>query len=291
MNSMTGFGTARTRSGGTGITVEATSINKKGLEIHLNLPDALAVIDADIRKMVQDRFARGRFQISVKLGQIHPEKQIIERINQTVIKEYHALFTKLAKSIGQSEPPSLTYLLTLPGVMKDSSELPATELGKVSLDCVGKALDHLTEARKREGTFLCKQLLSQVSGLDKKRHTIEKAAPGVIEYYREALRKRIKEAGIEIDLNDDRLLKELALFADRSDISEELTRLKAHLHEANRLLKSDESAGRKFDFLIQEINREINTIGSKCSAYQISKEVIEFKAEVERIREQVQNLE
>jgi len=291
MNSMTGFGTARTKSGAVGITVEASSINKKGLEIHLNLPDALAVVDADIRKMIQNRFARGRFQISVKFGQIHPEKQLMERIDPTVIKEYHALFSKLSKSLGHAEPPSLTYLLTLPGAMKESSQLPATELGKVSLDCVEKALDHLEVARKREGTFLCKEMLFQVAVLDKRRLIIEKAAPGVVEYHREALRKRIKDAGIALDLNDDRLLKEVALFADRSDISEELTRLKAHLQEAVRLLKSEESAGRKFDFLIQEINREINTIGSKCSAYQISKEVIEFKAEVERIREQVQNLE
>lgn len=291
MNSMTGFGAARVSRHGWVVSSEVSSINKKGLEIHLNLPDALSASEGDIRKIIQDGFSRGRVQLSVKLTSTHPEKQLFDRLNIKAIKQYHALLSKLGKELGGVEAPSWAYLLNLPGVMKDNGyDLPEEIVGD-ALDAVKQSLEKLAEARQREGTFLSKELQKQFQFLEKKRVVILAAAPTVTEQHRAALLKRLDEAGLPLDPKDDRIVKEVAFYADRSDISEELTRLKSHLLEGVRLLKSDEAAGRKMDFLIQEIHREINTVGSKCSNYAISKEVIEFKAEIEKIREQVQNLE
>ena len=292
MKSMTGYGRGECSQRGLKVTVEVSSVNRKQTEISVNLPRDLEVLEAQIRDLINHRVARGR--VTVRLG-IHAAKSDSShmRADAALAKVYARELRALAKSLHLPDTVTLDMLARAPGVLQAEEQIAeAEELWPSVNKALEAALDVLLKMREREGAFLAKELKGRIAFLRAGVARVQKLAPKVAERYRDQLLNRIKAAGLETPvLDDERLVKEIFYFADRSDISEELTRLQSHFQQFDDCLKTAEPIGRTLDFLAQEINREINTLGSKANDSVISREVVLLKAELEKFREQVQNVE
>jgi uncharacterized protein (TIGR00255 family) len=292
MKSMTGFGKAEANLLGHKIKVEVSSVNsRKGLDLAVGLPREFAALEAELRELVQPAVSRGRVNVSVFVEGKNGAIQKLS-VNREVLKQYHRDVRQLSKELGANSEVSLEFLLKLPGVLNEQKNEEAdNRLQKKIVEATGKALAEFQKSREREGTFLCRNLGTQIERLDKTVAGVEKRKDAVLLRFRQNLQKRLEDAGLEVPLSDERLVKEIVIFSDRCDITEEVTRLRSHFREARRLLKTSEAIGRNLDFLLQEIGREVNTIGSKANDIEISRQVVELKTELEKIREQVQNLE
>ena len=291
MKSMTGYGRGETSQRGFKVTVELSSVNRKQTEIAVNLPRELEVLEAQIRDEINRRVARGR--LTVRLS-VHAAKGAAHmRIDGALARTYARELRALAKSLRLPDPVTLDMLARAPGVLRPEEEMTeAVDLWPAAKKALDAALDVLLQMRKREGGFLARDLKARGAVLRAGVARVRDLAPKVAERYREQLLARIKAAGLEAPgLDDERLVKEIFYFADRSDVSEELTRLHSHFQQFDDCVKSAEPVGRTLDFLAQEINREINTLGSKANDSVISREVVLLKAELEKFREQVQNVE
>ncbi|HEX3988092.1 MAG TPA: YicC/YloC family endoribonuclease [Verrucomicrobiae bacterium] len=292
MKSMTGYGRGECAQHGFKITIEVSSVNRKQTEISVNLPRDLEVLEAQIRDQINRRVARGRLtvRVSVHAAEKNAGKM---RINSELARIYAKELRALAKSLNLAEAVTLDILTRAPGVLQPAEEIrEAEELWPATEKALNAALGVLLKMREREGACLAKDLKSRVTTLRAGVRRVQTRAPLAVERYREQLLSRIKAAGLETPgLEEERLLKEIFYFADRSDISEELTRLQSHFQQFDDCVKSTDPVGRTLDFLSQEINREINTIGSKANDSEISREVVLLKAELEKFREQVQNVE
>lgn len=292
MKSMTGYGRGECAQQGFKVTVEVSSVNRKQSEITVNLPRELEVLEAQIRDEVNKMVSRGRLTVRVSIHSAETSASQI-RVNLPLAKAYAREFQKLSKELKLGEPINLDQLLRCPGVLHTAGEIEEAEDWWPAVEKALKiSLAALVKMRDREGAHLAKDLMARMSTIQKSWAKILKRAPEVQKRYREQLIQRVKNAGVEIpSLDDERLVKEVVYFADRSDISEELTRLQSHFQQFNDCLKSSEPVGRTLDFLAQEMNREVNTIGAKANDALISREVVVLKAELERFREQVQNVE
>lgn len=292
MKSMTGYGRGESSQAGFKITIELSSVNRKQIEIAVNLPRDIEVLEAQIRDEINRRVARGRVTVRVS---VHAAEAAAgkSRINFTLAKAYAKELRSLAKSLHLSDDVTLDMLSRAPGVLQTDEQIPEAEaLWPGTSKALKTALDTLIKMREREGAWLGKDLKARIATMRAGVARVQKLAPQVAERYRAQLLARIKSAGLESPvLEEDRLLKEVFYFADRADISEELTRLQSHFQQFEDCVKSGEPVGRTLDFLSQEINREINTIGSKANDSLISREVVVLKAELEKFREQVQNVE
>ncbi len=293
MKSMTGYGWGECSQNGFKITVELSSVNRKQSEISINLPRELEVLEAQIRDEINRSIARGRLTARVTLHAAEGMEAARVQVNSALAKAYARELRKLAKDLKLKDNLSLDHLVRAPGVMEMNSEVGDAEafwppVNKALLQ--GMAM--LVKMRRREGANLKKDLNDRIGTMRKAVTRIRKEAPLVQKRYREQLIDRIKSAGLEdMRLDEERLLKEVVFFADRSDISEELTRLQSHFQQFDDCLKSGDPVGRTLDFLAQEMNREINTIGSKANDSLISREVVVLKTELEKFREQAQNVE
>ena len=292
MKSMTGFGAAEAVLQKRSIKVEVSSINsRKGTDLSVNLPRELADMEMALRERIQKAVSRGRVNLTVYLKEDAAEKKRL-CINRKKLAETHRELKSIAGKTGLAGGITLEFLLKLPGVMEDEKPEGRDEkTGALVLSVVDKALANFQKSREREGHFLCRELSAKLQQLDKSVAFIEGRKEDVLLRYRRNLHKRLEEAGLPVALDDERLLKEIVVFSDRCDTTEEITRLRAHFAEARRLLKTEEAIGRNLDFLLQEIGREVNTIGSKANDLEVSRRVVELKTELEKIREQVQNLE
>ena len=289
---MTGYGRGECSQRGFKVTVEVSSVNRKQTEISVNLPRELEILEAQVRDEINRRVARGRLtmRISVHAAEGASGKILID---VALAKHYAKELRALAKSLHLKDDISLDLLARAPGVLQPAEETASAEELWPSINkALQTALDVLLKMRKREGAHLEKDLVSRAGVMRTGVKHIRKLAPRSAEQYRAQLLARIKAAGIDAPaLEDERLVKEVFYFADRSDISEELTRLESHFQQFDDCVKSKEPVGRTLDFLAQEINREINTLGSKANDSAISREVVTLKAELEKFREQVQNVE
>lgn len=292
MKSMTGHGRGEAAEAGFKIAVEVSSVNRKQSEISVSLPDELEPLEAQIRDEINRLISRGRLLVRVTMHAADTA-HAKARINTKVAKAYAKELRALAKELKISSDISLDALLRAPGVLESASDVDDAE---IFWPAVKKALDGalagLVKMRSKEGKHLAVDLGGRLATIRNAVAEIRGQAPRVAVNYREALLARIRNAGLEgIAAGDERLLKEVALFADRTDISEELTRLESHFKQFDDLLKATEPVGRTFDFLVQEMNREVNTIGSKANDASIARHVVTVKAEFEKIREQIQNVE
>jgi len=289
---MTGYGRGECAQHGFKVTIEVSSVNRKQTEIAVNLPRDLEVLEAQIRDQINRRVARGRLTVRVSVHAAEGAAGKM-RINSELARAYTKELRALAKSLHLAEAVTLDMLTRAPGVLQPAEEIrEAEELWPATEKALNAALGILLKMREREGACLATDLKSRVASLRAGVRRVQARAPKVAERYREQLRARIKAADLEAPgLEDERLVKEIFYFADRSDISEELTRLQSHFQQFDDCVKSTEPVGRTLDFLSQEINREINTIGSKANDSAISREVVLLKAELEKFREQVQNVE
>ena len=290
---MTGHGRGDCSQDGFKITVELSSVNRKQSEISVNLPRELELLEAQIRDSINRHIARGRMTVRVALHAGAGNLSARQHLNVPLAKAYARELTKLARELKLTGGVTLDQLVRAPGVFQTDEEIAESENFWPAVEkALNKALATLVKMRECEGAHLAKDLAERVATMRRAVKTVQANAPQVAERYREALITRIKSAGLDTPVaDDDRLIKEVVYFADRSDITEELTRLQSHFQQFDDSLKSKEPVGRTLDFLAQEMNREINTIGSKANDSLISREVVTLKTELEKFREQAMNVE
>ncbi|MGH7992375.1 MAG: YicC/YloC family endoribonuclease [Limisphaerales bacterium] len=293
MKSMTGYGRGGYAQNGFKISVELSAVNRRQSEISLNLPRELEMLEAPIRDAINARIARGRVMARVSVHAGGDKLSARMHINLPLARAYTTELNRLARQLKLAGQVTLDQLIRAPGVLQTDEELvEAEKIWPILEKALKQALAALVKMREREGDHLAQDLARRIAVMRKAVGTIQKQAPLTAENYRQQLVERIKSAGLESPAPDDeRLLKEIVLFADRSDISEELTRLQSHFQQFEDCRKSKEPVGRTLDFLAQEMNREVNTIGSKANDAAISREVVTLKAELEKFREQAQNVE
>ncbi len=292
MKSMTGYGRGECSRDGFKVTVELSSVNRKSGEITLNLPRDLEPLEAQVRDEINKRIARGRLNVRVTLH-AGTDAGAVAQVNTDLARAYAAELSKLATELNLSGGVRLSDVLRAPGVLEAGEDAADAEsFWPVVQAALLQALDALVKMREREGEHLAADLAARIELIRAAAGRISTQAPQVQVQFRARLVERIKAAGLEgVAADDERMLKEVVIFADRSDITEELTRLQSHFKQFADCLKAKEPVGRTLDFLSQEMNREINTIGSKAQDAVISREVVTVKAELERFREQVQNVE
>ncbi len=293
MKSMTGYGRGECAQQGFKITVELSSVNRKQTEISVNLPREMEMLEAHIRDQINNYVARGRLTVRVGLHAGASKLSARMHLNVPLAKAYARELNRLCKQLHLPGPVTLDQLARAPGVFQTDEEIAVEEDFQPAVEtALKRALAKLLAMRQREGAHLARDLAQRIATMRKSVATIQKHAPAVAKRYRQQLIERIQSAGLEAPgVDDERLLKEVVYFADRSDITEELTRLQSHFQQFADCQKSKEPVGRTLDFLAQEMNREVNTIGSKANDSLISREVVVLKAELERFREQAQNVE
>ena len=290
---MTGFGRSSVEVEGTGvrIQVEIHSVNRKTLDIQISAPREWSGHEAIFSEWIGGAFQRGRVNVQIKVELAKNSSDSLAMNTEAMALTLNDLKT-FAQAQGFDFTPDSSFMLDLARSVKDTSSLPSWKELKESLqEAFNAALADISAMRLQEGAALAEDLRGRIAELEAFRKQIEKNAFGSTQRYRNALLERLKQLELELDVSDERVLKEVAIYADRSDISEETTRLSSHFEQFLGFLSADEATGRKMDFLCQEIHREFNTTGSKSNDIEITRLVIEGKNALERIREQVQNIE
>jgi uncharacterized protein (TIGR00255 family) len=293
IRSMTGYGRAEAAGARTILSVECKSVNHRHLDVSLKLPRVLGAFEADARRLIQAAVQRGRVDVSATVTA--PEGIVLNplTVNLAQAKEYAEAASTLAAALDLRDGPSLGWVMGQSGVLtrEEQAPLSAEEAWPLLERALSSALAELVERRETEGRALGQELSSLGATLAAHVDTVARRAPMAVERRAARLRERMQAmlAGAEID--QSRLATEVAVWADKTDVSEELARLRAHLAQLGALLAGDGQVGRTLDFLIQEINREVNTIGSKADDLEISQAVIAAKSTLEKMREQVANLE
>lgn len=290
IRSMTGFGTATACGDGVRVTVELSSVNRKQLDVALRLPPVLVPLESRVQKLIQEQVSRGRISGTVQVEAASGADAV--SIDAARAEAVVAQLRRTAKTLNLTDDLSAGMLLQIPGLIQaQATEHSPEEIFKPLEKALLAALKKLNAMRLREGKALEADLLKRLSLLDVMLTEIKKQAPQVVSKVREKLFQGLENAGLSNVATDERMIKEIALFGERSDISEEITRLESHLQQFKKMLRGGEPAGRSLDFLAQELFREINTIGSKANELKITQQVVAFKTELERIREQIQNVE
>lgn len=291
MNSMTGFGAATAPLGGSSIRVEISGVNRKQTEIAVALPRAWAALETSVRDTVAAAVSRGRVNVSFSLQQV-PGAVGGLGLNRDKLAALTATLSEAEATLGRSIDTSLDSLLRLGIITEESdAELPLEEIQAAAETALREALAAFIDLRAQEGDNMKRDLLSRIGTLRNFRSQIISRAGGVVARHRELLLKRLAESGLPLPMEDERIIKEIALYADKCDISEEMTRLESHLTQFEKICDKTEPVGRTLDFLCQEIFRELNTTGSKANDAELAQLVVTAKTELEKIREQVQNIE
>ena len=291
MRSMTGYGRGEADHAGTKISVELNSVNRKQSDIVINLPRDLAMLEPRIRQAINEKISRGRMNVMIGLQESANGASALA-LDTALARSYHAAMLTLQKELSAPGEITIGTILQAPGVMRSPEHtLDADDAWPVVERALTAALGDLIKMREREGKHLAKDLIRRLKTLRAGTKEIRKLYPEVVKKYRAVLRERLEKAGLDLPLDDERLLKEVTIFADRSDITEELTRLESHLAQFAHHLRKNEPVGRTLEFITQEIFRELNTLGAKSNDAAISQHVVACKSELEKIREQIQNLE
>jgi uncharacterized protein (TIGR00255 family) len=291
--SMTGFGRAEATGDSVTVTAEARAVNHRHLDIALRLPRALAAFEMDARRMIQSRLERGRIDVAVQLGPAPGQSAQQVAVDATLAAQYVAQARDLGRAVGLGTDVSLAWVLERPGVVHmQEAETPAGGLAwPVLADVLGRALDELVACRATEGEALGAEFRALHAALRAQVDVVAARTPAALARYQERLRERIAALLGEVVVDEGRLMTEVAIWADKTDVREEMTRLRAHLDQLLVLLDKGGPVGRALDFLIQELNREVNTIGSKADDLELSQAALAAKGIIEKMREQAQNLE
>lgn len=288
--SMTGFGEGRSESDTIAVVAEVRSINNRHLKISYRSSDGYHGLEPKVESLVRDRVRRGTVQLNVRIDRRRGGSDY--RINNEVLLSYQEQLSQLG---GVHTQPTIDKLLTLPGVItsQDSAVADPESDWPTIHSAITAALDALDGMRRQEGEALAADLRAQAASVEEHLNGVEERAPLVADAYRDRLQERVgksvEKLGVTLEPSD--LIREVALFVDRSDISEETVRLRSHLEQFEATLQEVDQVGRKLEFIAQEMGREVNTIGSKANDSPISAHVVEMKAALERVREQVQNVE
>jgi uncharacterized protein (TIGR00255 family) len=291
MHSMTGFGRGSAATDAWLATVEISAVNRKQAEIVVQAPRELNELDGRIRKAVLGAVSRGRIHVAITLER--PQGSAADfRIDAAMALAFSAAFRELEQTVGHPVQPSAADFLRQPGILAlGVAEIDAEAAWQAIEPALTCALASLVAMRHREGADLKADFVTRLTALEGVARAIASQAPSRPLRQRELLAKRLRDAGLELEASDERVAKEIALFADRCDVSEEITRLDSHFAKFREYLDAAEPPGRALDFLCQELFREFNTIGSKANDATIAQTIVEAKTELEKIREQVQNVE
>jgi len=291
MNSMTGFGRGSAATDHWLATVETSSVNRKQAEVVVQAPRELNELEARIRKTALGVVSRGRLQISINLERSQASGSSV-RVDALLARSFESAFAELGQTLGRAVLPNAADFLRQPGIISVSNGEIDIEQAWLAIEpALTEALEQLSVMRGREGRDLKADFLARLGTLAAFAGKIAAIAPERPIRQREVMLKRLRDAGLDLDLSDERVVKELALFSDRCDVTEELTRLDSHFAKFREYLDAVEPPGRALDFLCQELFREFNTIGSKANDASIAQTIVEAKTELEKIREQVQNVE
>jgi len=291
IKSMTGFGRAEIRAKFGIFAAEIRTVNHKFLEITYKLPNGLAIFDDKVKNFVKSKIKRGKVYLNL-IQEVSPGGAAKIDIDEALAKNYANKLKKLRKELKIEDPVKLADIVSFPGVVNYKlAGKDTTKLWPGVKEAIEKALDRLTKDREREGGFLFRDLTKRMKKIKRIVSVITKGAVSNVQKYKKRLSGRVKELSGGYPVDKGRLEVEVALFAKQSDITEELTRLANHIHNFTRTIKKSGEVGKKLDFIAQELHREINTVGAKSSGFNISRGVIEVKTEIEKIREQLKNIE
>lgn len=289
MKSMTGYGHGEASNDVWEITVELSGVNRKQTDIAISLPGRLVDLEPDLRRRIAARISRGRINARVSLERRGGGSGQLQ-VDEDLARQYVEAAQRVSQATGADLRIAAADLFRAPGVFRmEETEADPEALRELIEKATDAALSRLIAMQEEEGRHLRADLESRLQTITREINAVRETAPDVITTYRKNLFTRLENAGLELDLNDDRILREIGLFAERCDISEELTRIDSHLKQFSRYFEDGEAVGRPLDFLCQELNREFNTIGSKANDASIAQHIVNSKTELEKIREQVQN--
>jgi uncharacterized protein (TIGR00255 family) len=291
--SMTGYARVSARQGSRSLTIEITAVNNRFLKLHYRLPDHLQPLRSRFEAAIKEQVARGALTVAVQHDA--PETAFGVTFRHDLARHYVETLRAFSREVGLAPPPDLGFLPGLPGVFQDREVAPLPDKDEVAfvMTTLDRALATLVADRRREGRRLVQDVKKRLRGIRSELKAIGKLAPAVVQIFSRRLQERMNEmlAGSGYTARPEDILREVAIQAERVDVTEEIIRLESHLDHLASILREGGECGKRLEFLLQEIHREVNTIGSKAGTTDISPRVVAAKAEVEKIREQIQNLE
>lgn len=294
LKSMTGYGSGSAENDNLSVKIEVKSVNHRFLDVSVRMPRSFLCFENTLRSLVQERIKRGKVDVFVSLEQLESSGRKV-KLDHELAKSYFAALEELADLTGSKTFEPVSVLSRFIDIFIDVDDSPDEEtISDVLTKAMDAALTELEDARQAEGSRLTRNLLEKADALEIEWKKVEELSPRVVDQYRERLLVRIEELLADERqewYDDQRLFAETAIFADKAAIDEEMTRLKSHLLSLREILQGEGPSGRQLDFLSQELNREINTIGAKANDFEISQLIVKMKSILEQIREQVQNLE
>lgn len=288
--SMTGFGRADVTTDEASVSAEITGVNGRYLDVVIKLPQEAGGLEVVLRRSIKEKVRRGRVSANVSVQRTNAAANVT--VDDDAAQQYVAITTALADRLGIPNDLTLTSILSYPGVLRTQEQSPADEDECAAIEkAVLLALDEFQSMRRAEGEALELELRHRVETVRSTLAEVEQRLPELNREYSERLRQRMAELAADISLKEERVAMEVAVMAERADVTEEVVRLNSHLDQFINLVQGDGAVGRKLEFLIQEMNREVNTIGAKNRDSAVTGHVLQIKAELEKIREQVQNIE
>lgn len=291
IKSMTGYGSAAGSVGGFNISIELKSVNNRFLDTSVRLPRSFMFAEDAVKSAVQRHISRGKVDVFVSVESTGTD-DITVKVNEALLKGYVTAIRHIAEEYGLSDDMSALSLARFPEILSvEKADLDTDALSAAISDIAELALEDFDKMRLREGEKLRDDVLSRLKTIDELVCTVEHAAPETVKAYRSRLEQKMQEVLGTAGIDESRILAEAAIFADHIAVDEETVRLRSHMSQLKQMVEGSSPTGRKIDFLVQEFNREANTIGSKCQNSDIAHTVVELKSEIEKIREQIQNIE
>ncbi len=289
---MTGFGRGQVSGENFAVSVEIKTVNNRFLDLNLRLPQELNALEADLKHLIQARLSRGRIDV---LLQYERTEELVFELNRPLISGYVAAMRQMQKEFSLAGEPDLNVIARLPNALQPKKEDLSISFADAIKSALENALDELEQMREAEGESLKTELFFRLSEIENHLPQIEAESANVAEEYRVRLTKKLNDflakSDTQIEIDQARLAQEVAYLADRSDISEEIMRLRSHIEHFRTIVEAEKDAGKQLDFLTQELNREANTIASKTNNLIVKESALAIKSEIEKIREQVQNVE
>ena len=291
VKSMTGYGRKKAENDQREVTVQIKSVNHRYLDLNIKVPRIYSFLEEAVKSAVSSRVSRGKVDVFVSVF-TKDGKDVKVTPNLELIREYVEALRQVRDTFGLADDISTMGVAQMPDALSIDKEEPDNEaVQQQVLEVVGQALEEYDAMRRAEGARLCQDIVQRAGRIGQLVDHVEERSPQTVEEYRKRISARMQELLGDTEIAEQRILAEAALFADKVSVTEEIVRLRSHLAQLNTMLSADTAVGRKLDFLVQEMNREANTIGSKANDYELAQTVVEIKAEIEKIREQIQNIE
>ena len=291
VKSMTGYGRKKAENDQREVTVEIKSVNHRYLDLNIKVPRIYSFLEEAVKSAVSSRVSRGKVDVFVSVF-TKDGKDVKVTPNLELIREYVEALRQVRDTFGLADDISTMGVAQMPDALSIDKEEPDNEAVQQQVrEVVGQAREEYDAMRRAEGARLCQDIVQRAGRIGQLVDHVEERSPQTVEEYRKRISARMQELLGDTEIAEQRILAEAALFADKVSVTEEIVRLRSHLAQLNTMLSADTAVGRKLDFLVQEMNREANTIGSKANDYELAQTVVEIKAEIEKIREQIQNIE